>query len=100
MSKTETKRVAHGIRLRFEKFEDDHYVSTKMYSDGKKLVRVVIKPITMVWYIADAATGYVYLSGGEGINNYEVLLRNAKKNLIKFLNIPFQKETRKTKSNG
>jgi hypothetical protein len=96
----ETSRVAHGIRLRFEKQEEDLFVSTKMYSDGKKLVRVVVKPLSAVWYIIDAATGHVYLSGGEGINNYEVLLRHAKRNLIKFLNIPFKKETRRVNRNG
>ncbi len=98
MSQTETKRVAHGIRLRFEKHAEDLYISTKMYSDGRKLVRVIVNPESKRWKIVDAATGSEYLSGGDGITNYEVLLRHAKKNLIKFLNIPFQKETRKTKN--
>ena len=90
----ETKRVTQGMRIRFEKQEDNQLVSLKMYSDGKRLVRVVIHTDVMVWYIADAATGHVYESGGENINNLEVLQRHAKRALIKFLDITFEKERR------
>ena len=94
MSKKETKRTVYGMRLRFDMREDGVGISTKMFSDGKKLVRAVVDKNNMTWAIVDAATGTVYASGGEGINNYEVLLRHLKKNLIKMLNIPFEKESR------
>jgi hypothetical protein len=93
-SNKETKRSAYGMRLRFYTNEDGLCISTKMYSDGKKLVRAVVDKKNMRWSIVDAATGFVYAEGGEGITNYEVLLRHVKKHLIKMLNIPFEKEER------
>lgn len=94
-NKTETKKIVYGMRIRFEKQAENTFVSTKMFSDGVKLVRIVLKPEEMIWHIIDAATGHVYMSGGENINNYEVLQRSAKRALVSFLNIPFEKERRK-----
>lgn len=91
----ETKRAVYGMRIRFEDQGDNNLISVKMFSDGLKLVRVQLNRKEMLWSIFDAATGFVYLSGGEGISNFEVLQRNAKKALINFLNIPFEKERRK-----
>ncbi len=87
-------KVSHGLRLRFEKQADNLLVSIKIYSDGQKMVRLVLNEEEVVWHIIDAATGHVYLSGGENITNVEVLRRSAKKALSKFVGISFDKERR------
>lgn len=81
------------MRLRFEK-QDDMFVSMKIYSDGQKMVRLVLHPEDMFWQIIDAATGHVYVTGGEHITNYEVLQRSAKRALIQFVGLNFEKERR------
>lgn len=89
-------------RIKFEDHSDDNekiFVSQKIFSDGKRIVRLVIKPEPMVFYITDALTGLVYVSGGENINNLEVLQRKAKKALSYFLDASFVKEKRKKKTN-
>lgn len=82
------------LRLKFEKHGEDKLVSLHIYSDGKKMVRLMLNPIVPKWSIIDAATGHVYESGGEHITNYEVLQRNAKKALAKFIGITFEREQR------
>ena len=89
------KNPAGGFRIRYETHDNGEMVSVKFFSDGKKLVRLVINPDSMIWQIRDAVTGNVYNSGGEGITNLEVLLRKAKKALQDFLKLQFVKEYRK-----
>lgn len=78
-------------RIRFET-QGDVRVSQNMFSDGQKLVRLILHPKEMYFKIVDAVSGHVYLMGGEHISNYEVLQRNAKKALAEFLDIEFTKE--------
>lgn len=85
-------------RIRFEK-QGELMVSRLPYSDGKHIVRLVINPEIMMFYIVDALTGHVFDSGGENINNLEVLQRNAKRSLEKFLDSNFLIEKKKTKNN-
>lgn len=91
----ETKKARGRLRIRYEKHSEDQYVSKQLFSDGStKIVRIILNPIVMVWHIVDAVTGYVYKSGGENINNFEVLQRNAKKALNDFLKLNLEKEKR------
>jgi hypothetical protein len=82
------------LRIKFEKQSEDCVTSVNMYSDGKRLVRIKLNPVAMRWYIIDAATGHEYISGGDNITNYEVLQRNAKKALAKFIGTEFERERR------
>lgn len=92
---SETTKVKGKLRIRYEKHDEDQYVSRQLFSDGStKIVRLVLNPIAMTWHIIDAVTGFVYLSGGENINNFEVLQRNAKKALNNFLKLNLEKEKR------
>lgn len=78
-------------RIRFEN-QGELKVSQQLFSNGQKLVRLVLNPEKKYFQIIDAATGHIYITGGEHINNYEVLQRNAKKALAEFLDIEFTKE--------
>jgi hypothetical protein len=82
-----------GKRVTFQK-QDHLLVSHKLYSDGKKLVRLVIDTQEMVYKLVDPVTGHVLETGGQGLTNLEVLQRHAKRGLKNYLNIKFDKEVR------
>ncbi len=84
-------REHRSKRIRFEK-QGALRVSQQMFSNGEKIVRLVLNPEEMFYQIIDAASGHVYVSGGDNISNYEVLQRNGKKALAEFLDIEFIKE--------
>lgn len=88
----EDARVSNGIRISFQK-QDKLIVSRKIYSNGHKMVRIVLDPEKMEFKLVDPVTGYVYDQGGN-VTNYEVLQRKAKRALKKFLKIHFEKEKR------
>lgn len=83
----------YGKRITFSK-QGHLLVSHKLYSDGKKLVRLVIDTEQMVYKLIDPVTNHVLSTGGEGLTNLEVLQRHAKRGLKDYLNIKFDKETR------
>jgi len=90
------------LNIKRIKFEDHStegspmLISAKVFSDGVRVVRLAINPEDMVFHIIDAATGFVFESGGDNINNMEVLQRAGKKALSKFLDANFVKEKRNT----
>jgi hypothetical protein len=86
------KRVSSGKRLRYEK-QGNLKVSAKIFSNGRKMVRIVIDPDNMTFKLVDVVTGHVYDEGGN-VTNEEVLLRKAKRHLKKLLDIYFEKEER------
>lgn len=69
-------------------------MSIKIYSNGDKMVRLVIDSHKMIFQLVDPVTGYIHTSGGEGITNIEVLQRKGKEAIMSFLNIKFNKEVR------
>lgn len=92
---TDTNRVRGKLRIRYEKHDEDQYVSKQFFSDGStKMVRIILNPIEMTWHITDAVTGFVYRQGGDNINNFEVLQRSAKRALNEFLKLNLEKERR------
>lgn len=93
----EDTRASNGMRIKFFK-QDTLMVSTKIYSDGARQVRVYVDPVKMEYRFVDPITGFVYETGGN-VNNYEVLLRKTKRQLKKFLKIHFEKETRTKRLN-
>lgn len=92
MAKT---KATGGFRIRYEKHDNGELVSVRMFSDGTKIVRLVVHPEKMRFEIRDAVTGNVYVYG-EGWSNLEVVYRNAKKAIKKFLQVDFSKEYRKS----
>ncbi len=95
----EDTRTSHGMRIKYHK-EGDIMVSARAYHNGKNMVKVVIDIGAMRYRIVDPATGITLKSGGEGINNLEVLMRKAKKGLKDFLGIYFEKESRELKTDN
>lgn len=99
-------RESYGKRMSFEihQLQDGReiYQSRRCYNDAglTKVVRVQIDPNAMTFAIVDAVTGAAYVTGGEGISNFECLQRAAKRNLKKLLDIKFEKEKRNVKKDG
>ena len=81
-------------RIKFER--QDHLMLSKVFSNERQVVRLILNTDNMTFQIVDVLTGYVYDSGGDNINNLEVLQRNAKKRLEKFLDANFMIEKKKT----
>jgi hypothetical protein len=81
-----------SMRIKFHK-KDEKMFSVKIYSNGQKMVRLVIDTHKMEYQLVDPVTGYIHDSGG-GVTNLEVLQRKAKKAIKVFLNIEFEKEVR------
>lgn len=94
----EDSRPHYGSRIKFTK-QGNLLVSYKIYSNGDQMVRLVIDKEKMIYKLIDPGTGEAALVGGEGTTNFEVLQRNAKKALKKFLGIRFCVEVKK-KANG
>jgi hypothetical protein len=87
--------MSYGTRIKFNK-QDHLLVSNKIYSteDGSKMVRLIIDTDAMEYWLVDPITAFKLRVGGEGITNFEVLQRNAKKALKAYLGIKFEKEVR------
>lgn len=84
-------------RIRYEK-QGELMVSRMPYSDGRNIVRVILNPAINMYYITDVLTGHVFASGGEGLTNFEVVQRHAKRALEEFLDSNFIIEKKKTRS--
>lgn len=88
-----SKEIIPIKRIKFEK--QDHLLVSRPFSNGREVVRLVLNTEAVMWLIIDAATGHVYETGGKNIHNLEVLQRNAKKALEKFLDANFMVEKKK-----
>lgn len=81
-------------RIKFMRQDPNLLVSHKIYSNGHKMVRIIIDTEQMIYKLVDPVTGFVFVSGGEHINNLEVLQRHCKRALKDFLGVSFEKEKR------
>ncbi len=81
-----------SMRIKFHTVENK-MCSVKIFSNGTKMVRLILDTDKMEYQLVDPVTGYVHDSGGN-VTNLEVLQRKAKKAIKKFLNIEFEKEVR------
>lgn len=89
----ESYAITYGMRIKYIK--DGHLlVSTKIYSNGHQMVRVVIDTEQMIYKLIDPVTGTVYKQSDKKISNLEVLQRHVKKGLTSYLKISFEKEVR------
>lgn len=95
---SEDTRVSAGKRIKYDIIEGQEHIwaSHKMYSDGVKMVRIILNLQEMTYKFVDPVTGKIHESGG-GVTNLEVLQRKAKRNLKKFLGIYFEHEYRNVK---
>ena len=96
MSEGREERVSAGKRIKFIKHEN-LLMSHKVYSDGDKVIRLIINTESMEFFLTDPVTGYVHRKGGN-VTNLEVLQRKAKRELKKFLGLYFEKEVRNVAS--
>lgn len=81
-----------SMRIKFHKDGNKLY-SVKIFSNGTKMVRLVLDKDKMEYQLIDPVTGLIHESGGN-VTNLEVLQRKAKRAIKKFLNIEFEKEVR------
>lgn len=93
----ENTKVTYGSRIKFLR-QGNLMTSHKIFTDGHTMVRIVINTDTKVFQLVDPVTGYVHFDGPKNLTNMEVVQRNAKKALVKLLNISFEKEVRKDES--
>lgn len=70
-------RLSSGKRIKFIK-QGNIFISYKIYSNGRTMVRLSIDPQLMEYKLFDPATGFIFETGGN-VRNYEVLQRKAKK---------------------
>ncbi len=92
----EDSRVTYGSRIKFTK-QDHLLVSHKIYSNGQKMVRLIINTTTFTYNLVDPVTGFVLLASQKKYSNLEVVQKNAKKALKEFLGIQFEKEPKRPK---
>jgi hypothetical protein len=93
-SQEECEEVYQGKRIKFIR-DGKNLFSHKIFTDGDKIVRVVINTEEVTFKLIDPVMGYTHVSGGEGITNLEVLQRHVKKALKDLLGVKFEKEKRK-----
>lgn len=84
-----------SMRIKFHT-QDNKMFSVKIFSNGTKMVRLIIDTEKMEYQLVDPVTGLIHETGGN-VTNLEVLQRKAKKAIKKFLNIEFVKEVRNVK---
>lgn len=84
------------LRLKYDK-HGHLLISQKVFSDGNKFIKAVINTETIEFQLVDAVTNHVYETGGQNINNIEVLQRAVKRSIQRLLGIKFEKEARNTK---
>lgn len=87
--------ITYGKRIKYELVSDDGiYQSRTIFTDGERVVRVVVDKPNLQFKFVDPATGKVYFESNLKLTNYEVLQRHIKKELVKLLGIKFTKEER------
>lgn len=86
-------KITYGKRIKYNKHEN-LLVSHKIFTDGVRMVRVIIDVDQMLFKFVDPATGMIIKQYQKKWTNLEVLQRNVKKRLIEFLGVAFDKEER------
>lgn len=89
-------KISWGTRIKYIR-EDNLMLSTKIYGNETQMVRVIIDTDQMIYQLVDPVTGIVFKQSPDDIKitNLEVLQRHAKKGLMSYLKISFDKEKRK-----
>ena len=89
--------VNYGTRIKYQE-QGKLLVSYRIFENENRTCRIIIDTEELTYKLVDPITGFVQRSGGEGVNNLEVLLRHAKKAIKAYLNITFDKEKRATEN--
>lgn len=92
-----SEAVSYGNRIKYI-IDGDIYTSHKIYSNGFKAVRVIVNKAEMSFKFIDPSSGETVYQFSKKVNNFEVLQRHVKRDLVKLLGISFSKETRNVTS--
>lgn len=93
-----SEAISYGSRIKYDQ-DGKIMTSKKIYSNGHKMVRVVIDLELLKFKFIDPVTGMVLYESETKWTNLEVLQRHVKAELEYRLGIRFSKESRK-KING
>lgn len=88
-----SKAITYGKRIAYQK-KDNLLISHKIFTDGTKMVRVIIDTELMVYKFVDPVTGVCVKVSDKKITNLEVLQRHVKRDLQKVLGCRFDQERR------
>lgn len=95
----EDSRPNYGARIKFAR-DGALLISHKIFSNGDKMIRLVIDTEKMTYSLVDAVTNIAWKTGGENLTNLEVLQRHAKKALKEYLGVRFYREVKKKASDN
>ena len=90
----ESYAISYGSRIKYDQ-DGKIMTSKKIYSNGHKMVRIIIDLEVLSFRFVDPVTGMVLFQSETKWTNLEVLQRNVKKELKSKLGIRFDKELRK-----
>jgi hypothetical protein len=88
---------SYGQRIKFQK-QNNLLVSHKVFVNGNKAARLIIDTEKLTYSLVDPVTGFVLESSTKEYGNLEVVQRNAKKALEKYVGIKFEKEPKRPKA--
>lgn len=89
----ESEAITYGSRIKYD-VDGKLMVSKKIYSNGHKMVRVIIDTELLNFSLIDPVTGVAYFRSEKKWSNLEVLQRHVKTELKSVLGIKFTKEKR------
>lgn len=82
---------SYGSRIKYN-VQGKLLVSNKVFLNGDRSCRVILDTEQHNYKFVDPVTGHVLVIGDAGWTSMEVVQRNAKKALEKYLKIKFEKE--------
>lgn len=88
-----SKVITYGKRIKYDKHEN-LLISRKIFTDGSRMVRVIIDTDLLTFKFVDPVTGLVVKHYQKKWTNLEVVQRNVKKYLIADIGVVFDKEER------
>lgn len=91
----ESKAITYGSRIKYD-VSGKLMISKKIYSNGTKMIRVIIDTESLLFKFIDPVTGVCHFESNKKWSNLEVLQRHVKIELKDKLGIRFDKEIRKT----
>ncbi len=91
----ESEAITYGARIKYD-ISGKLLISKKIYSNGHKMVRVIIDTEELAFKFIDPVTGVSHFESNKKWSNLEVLQRHVKIELKSKLGIRFDKEKRKS----
>lgn len=94
----ESEAITYGSRIKYD-INGKLMISKKIYSNGHKMIRIIIDTEELNFKFIDPVTGVSHFESNKKWTNLEVLQRHVKIELKTKLGIRFDKEKRKN-TNG